>query len=225
MSATHDSTEIERRTDRAEADRRALHGFLFMACFVLAACVPVLRGWPWLWFAPLVGYATIVAAVPGLRRSFPGWPIGRTTARTVTATAFVTIASCCALVAFHFTWHPSVEHVAAMFPLTALGSIVWAGIVFCLLNALCEEIVFRAILFNAFDARFGPWGAVMATSLLFGYGHLGGYPPGLTGAILAGIYALALGWLRLSSGGILWPFFAHVAADATIFWLVVHTEA
>ena len=50
----------------------------------------------------------------------------------------------------------------------------------------------------------------------FGLGHLNGYPPGWTGAVLSGVFGLALGVLRRYSGGLLAPVIAHVSADATI---------
>lgn len=48
-----------------------------------------------------------------------------------------------------------------------------------------------------------------------------GYPPGLLGAALAGIYGLALAWLRVFTGGLGLPVITHIVADATIFIIVV----
>jgi uncharacterized protein len=44
-----------------------------------------------------------------------------------------------------------------------------------------------------------------------------GYPPGPLGAVLATIFAVCLGWLRVFSRGLALPIFAHIAADATIY--------
>jgi hypothetical protein len=38
--------------------------------------------------------------------------------------------------------------------------------------------------------------------------------------VLAGIYGLCLGWLRVFSGGLGLPVIAHIAADATIFTII-----
>ena len=53
------------------------------------------------------------------------------------------------------------------------------------------------------------------------HGHI---RPGLPGErVLACGYGLALGWLRIFTGGLGWPVLAHVAADATIFALVMRS--
>ena len=83
-------------------------------------------------------------------------------------------------------------------------------------------MVFRGILFDAVESLWGRWIAAIATAFLFGYGHLHGYPPGVTGAILAGIFGLCEGWLRVFSGGLGLPILAHMVADATIFAIVAH---
>jgi membrane protease YdiL (CAAX protease family) len=50
-----------------------------------------------------------------------------------------------------------------------------------------------------------------------------GYPSGALGALLAGIYGVCLGWLRVFSGGLGLPVLAHIAADATIFTMVANS--
>ena len=108
-------------------------------------------------------------------------------------------------------------------PIAALGGIVSAGLLFSIFNAILEEIIFHGILFDSAESQWGVWIAVAATAILFGYGHLRGYPPGLAGAFLAGLYGLCLGWLRIYTGGIGWPVIAHIAADATIFVLIARS--
>ena len=46
----------------------------------------------------------------------------------------------------------------------------------------------------------------------------------LLGAVLAGIYGLALGCLRVFTCGLGLPVIAHIVADATIFILVVNSR-
>jgi membrane protease YdiL (CAAX protease family) len=109
----------------------------------------------------------------------------------------------------------------ATLPVGVVG-IAATGIAFSLLNAVFEEIVFRGILFDA----IAPWGrsnTIFLTSALFGLGHLHGYPPGLVGAILAGVFGAALSGLRLLTGGLGMSIATHVTADATIFILMVRS--
>jgi len=80
----------------------------------------------------------------------------------------------------------------------------------------------RGILFDSLQARWGATITTLVTSLLFGIGHLHGYPPGPFGACLAALFGLALGLLRLRTGGLALPITAHIAADATVYWILFH---
>jgi membrane protease YdiL (CAAX protease family) len=93
--------------------------------------------------------------------------------------------------------------------------------IFAILNASLEELIFRGVLFTAIESQVNTPPTVLITAMLFGWGHMHGYPPGPLGAILAGIYGLALGWLRVFTGGLGLPVMAHIVADATIFLIVV----
>ena len=129
------------------------------------------------------------------------------------------------LIAFHFLKHPDVGAYAGLLPVSALGGVLAAGVLFSIFNALFEEIVFRGVLFDAVESQWGAWVAVAATAFLFGFGHKHGYPSGQSGMVLAGIYGLGIGWLRVFTGGIGLPVIAHIAADATIFTLVARSGA
>lgn len=106
-------------------------------------------------------------------------------------------------------------------PISAFGGVLVFGFIFPIVNAISEELVFRVILFDAIDAQAGKWIAAILTSILFGYIHMKGYPPGATGAILAGIYGFSLACLRIFSKGIGLVIIAHVIADITIFCLII----
>ena len=143
--------------------------------------------------------------------------IGRLTTRTIAAATAIAFLSLVTLIGYQEILHPEIGDLNVMLPVEAMGGVVLAWVIFPLVNASLEELIFRGILFDAIRSDWGPQVAVGATALLFGYGHLNGYPPGWTGACLAGIYAILLGWLRLSSGGLLLPILAHAVADATIY--------
>jgi membrane protease YdiL (CAAX protease family) len=199
-----------------------LHGVFFLLLLGLASLVPPLRQWPWLWLAPLAAYFLIVTLVPPLRRSLGWLRPGRIDRKTGAATAAIVALSCSALVLYQALFQPDVTPLGALMPVELLGGIFLAGISFPLLNATLEELVFRGVLFDAVESEWGWPMAVGVTALLFGIGHLGGYPPGPSGAVLAGIYGGVLGLLRVWVGGLALPVVAHVAADATIFGILVH---
>ncbi len=98
-----------------------------------------------------------------------------------------------------------------------------AGCCFSIGNAVLEEVAFRGILFDALAGEWNAAVAVVVTALVFGFIHQAGYPPGSLGAVLAGLYGVALGVLRVWTGGLLVPMFCHVFADATIFGILVST--
>src|SRR5439155_5570931 len=97
------------------------------------------------------------------------------------------------LVFFHPTAQPDVHSFRAAFSLDSLGGVVMAGVVFAILNASLEELVFRGLLFDALQSQWGVWVTLIATSVLFGLGHLRGYPSGSSGACLAALFGFVMG--------------------------------
>jgi CAAX protease family protein len=96
------------------------------------------------------------------------------------------------------------------------------GAIFALVNAGAEEAAFRGVLMDALTSAVGIAGAVVIQAIAFGLVHYPhGLPNGTWGAILSGVYGLMLGLLRLRAGGMLAPWIAHVAADLTIFVLLL----
>ena len=208
---------------RRRADWRPIHALVLAGLLVLSTFVPAFRIWPMLWLVPLIGYAAIVASVPPLRTTFRKWRVGQFSTSTVAATIIIAIASCGTLVAFDTYAHPDVSAYAHFLPVAALGGVVTAGIVFSIFNATFEELVFRGILFDSIESQWGVRTAIVTTALLFGYCHMHGYPPGPIGAVLAGIYAICLGWLRVITRGLALPILAHIAADATIYIILARS--
>jgi membrane protease YdiL (CAAX protease family) len=161
--------------------------------------------------------------VPPLRASFRPWSLGRFTTSTIAATVTIAVLSCAALVAFHLLTRPDVSAYGRFHPVSTLGGVIVLGVLFSFFNALLEELIFRGVLFDSIQSQWGSAVAVVATAFLFGYGHMRGYPSGALGALLAGIYGVCLGWLRVFSGGLGLPVLAHIAADATIFTMVANS--
>jgi membrane protease YdiL (CAAX protease family) len=204
----------------SRADWEALHGILLFALLVAGTFVPLFRIWPLLWVAPLAGYFTLVALTPALRETFTPWKFGRVTGTGIVATVVISILASTALVLFQQWTQPDLHGYAAALPKLPAGGIILAAIVFPPLNAFLEEIIFRGVFFPAIEAQTNTWAAVVATAALFGWGHMHGYPPGPLGAVLAGVYGLALGWLRAVTGGLGLPVMAHIVADATIIAII-----
>ncbi len=154
-----------------------------------------------------------------------GWlRAGRLSSASIVATVAVMGLTVLALVLFHTIVNPDVHGYRTAIPFDALGGVIMAGVIFTIVNATLEELVFRGILFDALESQWGVWVTLIATAMLFGLGHLRGYPSGVVGACLAAVFGFAMGVLRLWSGGLILPIVAHMVADATIYAILVHSQ-
>ncbi len=83
----------------------------------------------------------------------------------------------------------------------------WAVAVFlivALLAPLCEEIIFRGLLWGAIDRRWGRWVAFAVTTVVFALAHFE-----FTRAPVLVVVAIPVGLARLYSGGLLASIVAH----------------
>ena len=104
-----------------------------------------------------------------------------------------------------------------------LWLLVLGGAGFSLVNAAVEEAIFRGVLQTALERVSGPVVAVVVQAVAFGLLHIVGVPTGIIGALMAGTWGLLLGVMRWRTRGVLAPYLAHVAADATIFCMLLPT--
>jgi membrane protease YdiL (CAAX protease family) len=132
----------------------------------------------------------------------------------------IALCSVAVLVAFQHFDNPDLSGYTEIVPLNSLGGVVLSGVVFSLLNATVEEFVFRGLLFDAVVSQWGVLLGAIGTAMMFGLGHMRGYPPDVLGISLAAVYGLALAWLRVHTGGLGQPILAHIVADATIFIII-----
>ena len=108
---------------------------------------------------------------------------------------------------------------------TAVGRPLWllvaAGAGFSFVNAAVEEAIFRGVLQTALERVSGPIIAIVVQAVAFGVLHIVGVPTGIVGAVMAGGWGILLGLMRWRTRGLLSPYVAHVAADATIFCMLL----
>jgi len=209
-------------TDRKFA--RTLHACLFFAALGATVVGLAPPSWPWYLLLPMLAYAGVVLAIPLLRRTAPRLKIGRTGGPPLTCAIVLAITTSAVLVAFHLLARPNIAELATKLPPSLFGSVILAGVVFSLVNAAMEELVFRGLLWAIVAEEWNERIALVLTSLMFGVLHLHGYPPGPLGAVLAGLYGFALGFLRRWTGGIGLALACHVFADATVFGLLNSTS-
>jgi len=200
-----------------------MQGIAFVLFVAGTLLVPAPRRWPWVWLTPAAAYTLLVACVRPIRYSLGWLSLGRLSVASVATTIGIMAFTTAALLLFHSAAHPEVQGYRAFLPISALGSDIAGAAVFAIVNGILEELVFRGVLFDAVQSQRGNWGALIGTAILFGLGHLHGYPPGVLGACLAGMFGAVLGALRLWTGGLLLPIAAHISADATIYGILVHS--
>jgi len=204
-----------------ESDWRAAHGVLFLLLMAICSLIPSLSRWPWIWVAPFSVYFIVVGCVPPLRRSLNWLQGGKVSPTSIAATIGLMVVTVLVLTYFQSTMKPDVRGFGTFLPFKAIGGASILGVaLFSIVNATLEESVFRGVLFDALQSRSGGWVSLAATTLLFGVGHLNGYPPGPVGVCLATLFGLAMGGLRIWTGGIALPIVAHIAADATIYTII-----
>jgi membrane protease YdiL (CAAX protease family) len=199
----------------------AIHAALFIVILLVVAIgLPSLL-WPWYLVLPLLVYGGAVLTIKPLRQTAPKLAVGRLSGGPLAAAAILAVITTGVLIGFHALFRPDMRDLAARLPRSWFGNIVLAGVCFSIVNAILEELIFRGVLWEAVAQEWNSSVALGVTAVLFGAGHLDGYPPGPTGAILAGIYGLLLGGLRWWTGGLGLAAACHVFADATIFCILV----
>jgi membrane protease YdiL (CAAX protease family) len=203
----------------------AIHGAVYLTALTVALIAMSPLRWPWYLVLPLLAYLMTVVAWPRLRRTAPRLALGRMVGWPLAVALVLAITTVVALLGFQALARPEVAGLAAGLPVAAFGSLLVAGVCFSTTNAVLEELIFRGVLWEATAAEWNRGVALGTTTILFGLGHVHGYPPGPLGAVLAGVFGMALGLLRLWTGGLGLTILVHICADATIFTILFRSGA
>lgn len=188
---------------------------------LLAVLAAGIRIWP----APLVLAPLLVWVVsfrlPSLRPAL-GWLRKGKLTGEVPYLMLATIAvSAAALTAWALIVHPPVGAYLGSLQKRPRLIAITGVVAFALVNAACEESAYRGIFFGNLQEVAGNPVALVVQAVCFGLIHISGFPSGPAGIVLAAIYGLMLGVIRLRSRGMLAPYVAHVLADTTIGLLAV----
>jgi membrane protease YdiL (CAAX protease family) len=202
-----------------------VHGFIFLLALLCTNAVP----WPWDWLAqwsPLIAYLVIVGCVPSLRCSIGWLRIGRITLATSGAT--LALIAVVMTVLFLIPQARFPREFEQVLPCQTVFGVLISGVLFAVINATVQELVWRGVLFDSLESISGRWGAILVSAFVFGITHLPatkflGVGFGVGFASLAMDFGVALGFLRAWSGGLALPIIAHVAADATIAYRAIHS--
>jgi membrane protease YdiL (CAAX protease family) len=206
---------------------RSVHAFrLVLFCLLIEATrwlLPSpLRVWPLPTLLPLVAFEAAALFAPPLRNAVP-WSGGREFCRRhilhSVALAFVSLV---ALLSWVGAKEPDFTRYTGGLPSMPVWALPFAGLGFALLNAAMEEISFRGIIFDALRGVLGTEPAPLwVQAFLFGALHYRtGFPDGPAGVAMTFAFGVALGVLRLRSGGLALPCAVHAFADGVIFAIV-----
>lgn len=182
--------------------------------------------WPLVQLLYLVPASIAILALPALRVGRRWLTLGRLELWPVIAMGGL---SAVALFAWASFFGDDLSRALAFLPDWPLWLLGLGLLGFSIVNAILEELVFRGLLQCALGSMLGQGGAgvvaaILLQALLFGGCHLHGVPSGPIGAVMAGSWAILLGWSRHRTGGLLTPTLAHVAADAAIFVVLVSRQ-
>lgn len=154
--------------------------------------------------------------VPWLRPVAPWWRRGRGSVGLLVF-GLVTVVLAGAALA---TWAAIVRPEPAPYLLGLQGLPLWLGTLgvvgFALVNPIWEEVLFRGVVLEELAKVWGTTAAVITQAVLFGLAHWAGFPSGWVGMAMAAAWGLALGVIRVRSGGIALTYAVHVCANAVI---------
>lgn len=103
------------------------------------------------------------------------------------------------------------------FQLASIGRIIDETVFYFLLVGLCEELVFRGLMYRALDEWRGTRLAIWGSSLGFGLFHLGHGDPTIVVAVFVGALFAAIRW---RTGGIVGLIVVHALYDLSVVALV-----
>jgi sodium transport system permease protein len=109
------------------------------------------------------------------------------------------------IVNFVSSYFPSmVEQYSLLDKFLSFDNVLLAILVVALLPAICEELLFRGVVYNSFNKRYGAIIAIIVSALLFGVFHMN-WIQGINAFVLG----LALGYAYYKSGSIFVPMILH----------------
>jgi membrane protease YdiL (CAAX protease family) len=123
-----------------------------------------------------------------------------------------------------FVWFLSSQNQTPHLSVTAILPIIPLILTNAALNAISEEVTYRAAPLALLIPVVGPAHAIWTTSLWFGFGHYyGGIPSGIVGLIQTGLLALLLGKAMLDTRGLGWSWTIHMILDTVIYFFIAIT--
>ncbi|QEC51537.1 CPBP family intramembrane glutamic endopeptidase [Anseongella ginsenosidimutans] len=157
--------------------------------------------------APFLSYLLIVLLIPPLRKTLSWFRWGGCSRKAMIAGLLILAFSLPALLMWAMHSENVIEYYVYLFhPEILYIELVIFALLFAVINAVTQEVIFRGVFQDALEAAFGKGAyAILVQALIFGLIHLQGIPSGLAGVLMAFSYGCALGILRKVAGGCCYP--------------------
>lgn len=195
---------------------------LFWPLFLVSL---LLLPWPAAFIIPIVVYLSIIFLSDKVKNEINWLRFGKINKITIYFMIPTIIVSSSALILWVFLLRPDLADLKSMVPSGSIPVIIITGLLFSIFNSIWEEIILKGILWNGLENIISTALVVnLFQAVLFGIMHLNGFPRGIIGALLAGIYGLMIGFIRKNSDGLMAPVLTHFFADATIFGILVSLQ-
>ncbi len=199
----------------------AVHIGVFFCVFYLMTLL--FQSFPQLSFAVAIGvYIILLSFSRRLRPINPWWLRGTFGKEVIFLCVATTVVAGIALLGWYVFTKPDIKDLIDSFlPKAAPWVLIIGGILFSILNAFVEEFAFRGVLTFGLESHFGKYISLVIQAVAFGTYHINGFPRGAFGVVLAAIYGIMIGAVRLRSKGMLAPWIAHVFTDIIIVCIVM----
>ncbi len=199
----------------------AVHIGVFFCVFYLMTLL--FQSFPQLSFAVAIGvYIILLSFNRRLRPIIPWWQRGTLGKEVIFLCLATTVVAGTALLGWYLFKNPDINDLIDSFlPEAAPWMLVIGGVLFSMLNAFVEEFAFRGVLTFGLESHLGKYIALAIQAVAFGTYHINGFPRGAFGVVLAAIYGIMIGVVRLRSKGMLAPWIAHVFTDIIIVCIVI----
>lgn len=207
---------------RSDDASEAKDAIVLVALLYIVGLVPGVGLWP---IGPAIAI-TITAIVSWRTGRLARWRewlrVGRFDGPTWVTMGAVAAVSIVALLLWQSVFNGQLPETYRALAESVPAPVAVAGALGCaIVNGAIEDSIFFGLLLTPMLRYFPPRWAVVLTALAFGLAHFHGVPNGVVGVLLAGTWALMLGYLRTRTGGMLATYLAHVAADATIVAVLI----
>lgn len=181
--------------------------------------------WPIAFIFPIILYLLLIMLNNKFKNEIQWLKIGHINKTTIMIMIPTIIISSTALILWVFLCKPDLTDAMKMIPTKSVIGIIIIGLLFSVFNSIWEEIILKGILWNGLELFISNILLInLFQAVLFGVMHFNGFPRGLIGAILAGLYGLLIGFIRKYSKGLLAPMITHFFADATIFGILIFLQ-